>query len=64
VFTIGFVLLTLVLLIMGFYDRRTGGYNEPLSWSEYTSMLPEMIVMLLLASVVISIFEYNSHKKG
>lgn len=59
IFIITFIIISLSILYSGFYDRRTMGYNEPLSWKEYLSDLPGLIIILLLSTVILVILIHH-----
>lgn len=59
IFIITFIIISLSILYFGFYDRRTMGYNEPLSWNEYLSHLPGLIIILLLSTAILVILIHH-----
>lgn len=59
IFIITFIIISLSILYFGFYDRRTMGYNEPLSWKEYLSHLPGLIIILLLSTVILVVLIHH-----
>lgn len=64
IFITTFITFSIVLLVFGFFERRTGSYNEPFTWNEYVSILPELIIVLIILSFVLTyIIKIGEDKK-
>ena len=52
-FLLFFIAMTIASKVTGYMGRWGGGYNPPISWSEYFEWLPTLLLFSLIIGIVV-----------